>query len=1087
MTKKSRNNGFLLFFMFITFCLLANSLNNSVENDYIAENSSDLDITPKPSAVNIDIITPENKTYTEPMSGYYPGTFGFENDLNGAIPSGWDATLCTGGCTALVVTEHDGHNNVVRLNDNTGGGKAVVRDNFASGKQNGTVEFWIHSENSVKDNSLYFNGIGGPVAYGIYLGQHVYWDGSWHNIEAASSNQWYHIRIDFECTTGLYEGLDQYDWHIYIDGVKKSGAGYNMGSSPTELNDILANTGQAETGVTYYLDAFGYSWDPNYEVGDNLNEGLLLSYENSTNLEWTGYSLDGQANKTISGNTTIPMPLGNGIHSIQVFGNDSSGTDYQSELISFTVDYWDEDAPMIVGYESIFKVEQDSTRYLYWNITEINNGTYILKRNDSTIGGPLQFTHENNVSVQINTNPLGDWNYTIIATDPSNNVGSHEVIVRIIDTVDPLVTMLNTSFSVMRGDNSSFSWNITETNELNYSLYLNGSLLETGSYTDGEEYTHSFHNWTLGELFFKVYANDTSGNSHTANITITIIERVDHYIFLTPNETNICDLISQSGLYVEFYSTEIAYLTVVRQSTNLESKQPGSQFQAYYFYEIKILDEDQDENDDIIGSMKVRFYYDASQVTNVNKLYILHFEWDIADAIYVWRALEATHNREGGYYEVIITDLSVFCLAEIKGDTNDPFLMFLIDNMLWIIILAAVGVAAPIYVSRSKKQKKAKTTKEAALSQYKDIEMADSLEAKALKKKEILTKRTWKPEEITKDEKLAVKAKKKPMKKPLKKPMKKAKKVEDLQGMPIDAIAEALQKRDEEIKQTESEISIKSKLDKCTIHKGSIEGISYVCPKCHAKYCINCAKTIKGKSEGCWVCDTPINIKGEVSEEDITTIPLKPQELKDIESLSTDEQYEHIFLNSSSILKIWMLSSQDNSEFFSETLVPDEQYSLILPQILRESYEKDKFIERAFKVGNKQLFALIYFSKYLVNTIILSKNRIDTTFYSSLKTVLDHIEEDYINLKDTPLDIINILNQGIFLYLSREYATIPPEMQKTLRDIFKDKTELEFIQSEVLKMPEGTFAEFLKLYTDVRKEMDEIKTNTDEDKDYFIE
>ena len=29
----------------------------------------------------VDILTPENKTYTEPTSGYYPGTFGFENDI----------------------------------------------------------------------------------------------------------------------------------------------------------------------------------------------------------------------------------------------------------------------------------------------------------------------------------------------------------------------------------------------------------------------------------------------------------------------------------------------------------------------------------------------------------------------------------------------------------------------------------------------------------------------------------------------------------------------------------------------------------------------------------------------------------------------------------------------------------------------------------------------------------------------------------------------------------------------------------------------------------------------------------------------
>ncbi len=85
-----------------------------------------------------------------------------------------------------------------------------------------------------------------------------------------------------------------------------------------------------------WVDAVGFSWDPNYAIGDNLNEGLLLRYNNITNLDWIGYSLDGQSNKTISGNTTIPL-LNNGIHSILLTANDTVGTYFRSELRTFTV------------------------------------------------------------------------------------------------------------------------------------------------------------------------------------------------------------------------------------------------------------------------------------------------------------------------------------------------------------------------------------------------------------------------------------------------------------------------------------------------------------------------------------------------------------------------------------------------------------------------------------------------------------------------------------------------------------------------------------------------------------------------------
>jgi len=55
-----------------------------------------------------------------------------------------------------------------------------------------------------------------------------------------------------------------------------------------------------------------------------LKEGLLLSYENTTILDWQGYSLDDQANITILRNKTIKIPS-DGQHRIQVYGNDTMG------------------------------------------------------------------------------------------------------------------------------------------------------------------------------------------------------------------------------------------------------------------------------------------------------------------------------------------------------------------------------------------------------------------------------------------------------------------------------------------------------------------------------------------------------------------------------------------------------------------------------------------------------------------------------------------------------------------------------------------------------------------------------------------
>ncbi|MFW9971159.1 MAG: hypothetical protein ACFFDF_13280, partial [Candidatus Odinarchaeota archaeon] len=77
----------------------------------------------------------------------------------------------------------------------------------------------------------------------------------------------------------------------------------------------------------------------NYDIGNNLNEGLLLSFETGFTPDWLGYSLDGQVNRTIFGNTTISFPYNKGLHTIQVFGNNSFGRIFQSELRYFTILY----------------------------------------------------------------------------------------------------------------------------------------------------------------------------------------------------------------------------------------------------------------------------------------------------------------------------------------------------------------------------------------------------------------------------------------------------------------------------------------------------------------------------------------------------------------------------------------------------------------------------------------------------------------------------------------------------------------------------------------------------------------------------
>jgi len=62
-----------------------------------------------------------------------------------------------------------------------------------------------------------------------------------------------------------------------------------------------------------------------------------LTFTLSESTSWIGYSLDGQMNETINGNTTL-VSLSEGVHTIAVYANDTAGNMGASGTVYFTVD-----------------------------------------------------------------------------------------------------------------------------------------------------------------------------------------------------------------------------------------------------------------------------------------------------------------------------------------------------------------------------------------------------------------------------------------------------------------------------------------------------------------------------------------------------------------------------------------------------------------------------------------------------------------------------------------------------------------------------------------------------------------------------
>ncbi|MFX0132203.1 MAG: PKD domain-containing protein [Candidatus Hodarchaeota archaeon] len=198
---------------------------------------------------------------------HYNSTFSFEDDTVGTNPNGW--TISEGGArTVNVRSSLDGHDKIVELYDGDGG-NVIMEDSFSS-QTYGTVEYFFRSakpsENTlvilrkdsteviwvrIDDNKFQTNPGGSPI-----------------DLCSASAHQWYHVRIDFCSDSSQYQGLNQYKYFVYIDGTKYGE--YSFISSQSSIdNCYIISGGSTAQYVYFFVDAIGYSFDSEYNIGDN--------------------------------------------------------------------------------------------------------------------------------------------------------------------------------------------------------------------------------------------------------------------------------------------------------------------------------------------------------------------------------------------------------------------------------------------------------------------------------------------------------------------------------------------------------------------------------------------------------------------------------------------------------------------------------------------------------------------------------------------------------------------------------------------------------------------------------------------------
>ncbi|UCC20517.1 MAG: hypothetical protein JSV62_04300 [Promethearchaeota archaeon] len=357
------------------------------------------------STYPIIITSPENITYTEPLSGYFPGTYGFEDEPDG--DRGTSIKFITGMSASSYCIIYPNYSNHTKILEFQSTGDSQYAFHYLSSQTAGIVEFYVNFDEINEDHTIGLYESMDPSDGAIQLswrnnGYLSYYDGTWNDIEPYTLNNWYHVKIEFNISN---------DWHLWIDNNKKDISGFSYYGSPSYIQYYWI---EGSSTADIKLDAIGYSWDPYYSIGNNLNEGLLLNYTTEIDLDWKAYSLNNQQNVTIPGTTIINFP-DDGVNSIKIFGKDSLGNNYSSDIKYFSIDFH---APTsMISY----------TPYRDPNIV-IKSTIFTLTANDGLGSGVSLIRYKINDSSWIN--------YTGVFNLSAYNYGDYRIFYQAIDEVN---------------------------------------------------------------------------------------------------------------------------------------------------------------------------------------------------------------------------------------------------------------------------------------------------------------------------------------------------------------------------------------------------------------------------------------------------------------------------------------------------------------------------------------------------------------------------------------------------------------------------------------------------------------------------
>jgi C4-type Zn-finger protein len=273
----------------------------------------------------------------------------------------------------------------------------------------------------------------------------------------------------------------------------------------------------------------------------DTHPGTYLVYRNDS-VEYTG-------NWTNAGRITINVDgLDKGVYNFTIVVIDSSGN---SATNTTFLTVFDATPPTLSSPPDLEFVYNTTGNSITWVANDKYPDTMIIYRN-----GAIQFSTSwtsGNIGINIDGLSVGTYNYTIVVYDKSSNLANDTVIVTVIDTYNPLITS-PANFTYVEGSfGNSISWSGVDDYPDNYIIYQNATINATASWSSGVPIVYNIDGRMKGTYNFTIILYDSSGNSVSDTVMVTVTDGIDPSI---SHPSDIIYILGSSGNTLQWTATD---------------------------------------------------------------------------------------------------------------------------------------------------------------------------------------------------------------------------------------------------------------------------------------------------------------------------------------------------------------------------------------------------------------------------------------------------------------------------------------------------------------------------------------------------